>query len=288
MAAAAPHEEAEALARRNGRLLWLIFWLALPLFIGLLLGWSQAGSAKQLGRFDALLFVLSGVLPSWWLYGLIGGALKRLWPALARPALLLLAPTMSSFLLEPLYIGRKMLFGLPHGNMRYEQFGEPLATILPFLQGNLLGIINFPVMGLFFFLMFRFDVLCWPGSARVAAPASDMGAARLPAMADTGVFGRLPARIGRDVQVLVAAEHYLRVVTAAGEAMVLYRLGDAIRDMAAAGIDGVQVHRSYWIATAAIAGHRREGSRLTLETPGGLSVPVSRSYRQALKARTGL
>jgi hypothetical protein len=274
-----------------GRRLWLIFWLGLPLFIGLLLGWSQAGSAKQLGRLDGLLFVISGVLPSWWIYGLLGITLKRLVPRLPYLALLVLAPALASFLLKPLYVGRKALFGLPHTGISYPQFAEPLATVLPFLQGNLLGIISFPLLGLFLVLMFRFDVFCWYGAATAqrhfGQPANAMGNPT-QALAPTGVFGRLPARLGRDVHLLIAAEHYLRVVTPAGEAMVLYRLGDAIRDMEAAGIAGVQVHRSYWIAIAAIAAQRREGSRLTLETRGGLLVPVSRSYKQALKAQTGL
>lgn len=121
-----------------GKRLWLIFWVALPLFLGLLLGWSQAGSAKQLGRGEGLLFVISGVLPSWWLYGLLGGLLRRVFPRLQYAALLILAPVSASFLLKPLYVGRKALFGLPHADVSYPQFIEPLATALPFLQGNLL------------------------------------------------------------------------------------------------------------------------------------------------------
>ncbi len=287
-AAAQPATTADPLM---GCRLWRIFWLGLPIFLGLLLGWSQAGSAKQLGRLDGLLFVITGVLPSWWLYGLLGTALKRLLPRLPYPALLVSAPVVASFLLKPLYVGRKALFGLPRTDVSYPQFAEPLATVLPFLQGNILGIISFPLLGLFFFLMFRFDVFCWYGAAtaqRQAIEAANTMGNPAPALAPTGVFGRLPARLGREVQLLVAAEHYLRVVTPLGEAMVLYRLGDAIRDMEAAGIVGVQVHRTYWIATAAIAAQHREGSRLSLETRGGQLVPVSRSYKQALKAQTGL
>ena len=274
-------EPASAAALARSRQLWLLFWFGVPLFIGLLLGWAGAGSARLLPKAVGLLFVMSGVLPSWWLYGLTGLTLRRLFPRLALPLVLLLSPVIAAFLLHPVYSARYALFGLPDIARKYAEVEGPLAMILTYLYGNALGIISFPLIALFFLKMFRLDVLQWIG--HITAPAA-------PARPDTqpGVIARLPAHLGTDIHALVAAEHYLRVVTARGEAMVLYRLGDAIRDMEVAGIPGIQTHRSYWIAQAAIAQHNRDGSRLTLITPTGLAVPVSRSYRQALKARTGL
>jgi hypothetical protein len=270
--------------RASGNRLWLIFWIGVPLFIGLLLGWAQAGSARQLDRGLALLFVMSGVLPAWWSYGLLAAALRRLVPSLPTPLLLLLAPVIGSMFLRPLYLGRKALFGIPHNDAAFPSLQEPVAMVISLLYGNLLGIICFPLMALFFRAMFDFDVMGGRQQAR-----ADLPAVLPPAvMPQTGVLARIPARLGADVRALVAAEHYLRVITAEGEAMVLYRLGDAIRDMELAGIRGVQVHRSYWVATAAITGNSRDGSRISLEIAGGLTVPVSRSYRQALKAATGL
>jgi DNA-binding LytR/AlgR family response regulator len=46
---------------------------------------------------------------------------------------------------------------------------------------------------------------------------------------------------------------------------------------------GLQVHRSFWINTAAIEGIRRAGRSYEIVLQGGLEVPVSRSYRYALK-----
>lgn len=264
------------------RHLWLLFWLVVPLFIGLLLGWAGAGSARQLGRLTGLAFVLSGVLPSWWLYGALGLGLRRLAPRLPLPLLLLLSPVIGSFMLRPLYLGRKALFAIPHFESTYPGLEDPLGFIAISLYGNLMGIVSFPLVALFFHAMFRLDVLQW--ITQIPSALEARRAAALP----PGVLARLPAHLGTDIHALVAAEHYLRVITARGEAMILYRLGDAIRDMDSAGIPGIQTHRSYWIAEAAIARHSRDGSRLTLTTPGGLAVPVSRSYRQALKARTGL
>jgi hypothetical protein len=264
--------------------LLLIFWIGVPLFIGLLLGWAQAGSARQLDRGLALLFVMSGVVPAWWLYGLLGVALRRLMPAIPAALLLMAAPVLASLMLRPLYLGRKALFGIPHNDAAYPGLADPVAMIFSLLYGNLLGIICFPLIALFFRAMFDLDVL---RGRTITGPAQPVEMPR-PIAVQTGLLTRIPPRLGTDVRALVAAEHYLRVITADGETMVLYRLGDAIRDMELAGIKGVQVHRSYWVATGAITGHARDGSRISLAIAGGLTVPVSRSYRQALKAETGL
>lgn len=273
-----------AAGRASGSRLWQIFWIAVPLFIGLLLGWAQAGSARQLDRGMALLFVMSGVVPAWWSYGLIAAALRRLVPSLPATLLLLLAPAIGSMFLRPLYLGRKALFGIPHNDSAYPGLQEPVAMVINLLYGNLLGIICFPLLALFFRAMFDFDVMGGRQQVRTEPPSTAPPAITV----QTGVLARIPARLGTDIRALVAAEHYLRVVTVQGEAMVLYRLGDAIREMELAGIKGVQVHRSYWVATAAITGNMRDGSRISLAIAGGLTVPVSRSYRQALKAATGL
>jgi hypothetical protein len=269
-----PDADQSRASRRQRQQLWLLFWIIVPVVVGLMLGWAQAGSAKLLPRGTALLFVLSGVLPSWWIYGLVGLAFRRLAPSLPLTPLLVLAPILGSFLMRPLYVSRYALFGLSDVGRHSPGLDQPLALAAFFLFSNLLGILLFPLIALFFHAMFRLDVLQW--------------VTRITPAPQPGLLTRLPPRLGTNIHVLIAAEHYLRVITDRGEAMVLYRLGDAVRDMAAAGILGIQVHRSYWIARHAIAGHVRDGGRLTLNTPTGLAVPVSRSFRQALKAETGL
>jgi len=283
--AVSPDADQHPTSRRHRQKLWLLFWIIVPLVVGLTLGWAQAGSAKLLPRGTALLFVLSGVMPSWWLYGLVGMALRHLAPRLPRALLLLLAPILAAFLMRPLYVSRYKLFGLSDIAHQYPGLDQPLALALSYLFGNILGIVLFPLIALFFHAMFRLDVLQWIGNITSASQTANTQPNTQPSMLTsmlTGLLTRLPPRLGTNIHVLIAAEHYLRVITDRGEAMVLYRLGDAIRDMAAAGIPGIQVHRSYWIAHAAIVGHVRDGSRLALKTPAGIAVPVSRSYRQGL------
>ena len=84
-----------------------------------------------------------------------------------------------------------------------------------------------------------------------------------------------------DIFALTAEDHYLRVHTSAGETLILMRLYDAIRELD--GIEGSQVHRSWWVAKDAIADITRSDGRISFSLKGGLSAPVSRSYQKALK-----
>lgn len=94
---------------------------------------------------------------------------------------------------------------------------------------------------------------------------------------------RIPPRLGRDLLALEMEDHYVRVHTGAGSDLVLMRLRDAIA--ALGGIDGLQVHRSYWVAAAAVDGvERKPDGKLTLRLRNGLRVPVSRSHVAAVRA----
>lgn len=76
-----------------------------------------------------------------------------------------------------------------------------------------------------------------------------------------------------------AEQHYVRIFTARGSDLVLHRFGDAVRLLD--GVPGTQVHRSWWVAKAAVDGVQPDPSRLRLTN--GLLVPVGRTY--ALEAR---
>lgn len=94
---------------------------------------------------------------------------------------------------------------------------------------------------------------------------------------------RLPFKYrDADIYALSAEDHYLRVHTSAGEALVLMRLYDAIRELD--GIEGSQTHRSWWVAKRAIAGFTKRNGRAGLTLNNGLNVPVSRAYHKILKA----
>jgi len=63
--------------------------------------------------------------------------------------------------------------------------------------------------------------------------------------------------------------------------MVLLRLRDAIAEMD--GVDGMQVHRSWWVARAVISSSKRDGRNYKLVLHNDMEIPVSRSYAGRLK-----
>ena len=94
---------------------------------------------------------------------------------------------------------------------------------------------------------------------------------------------RLPARLGRRLLHLHMQDHYVEVHTEEGSDLLLLRFRDALREVE--GIDGAQVHRSHWVARAAVAGVERRSGRVALRLVNGSRVPVSRSFAPALRDR---
>ena len=78
-------------------------------------------------------------------------------------------------------------------------------------------------------------------------------------------------------------DHYLRLHTSQGQDLILMRLADAVAELE--GIEGAQVHRSWWVAREAIAEARRGDGRATLTLKDGSEVPVSRTYAKLLRER---
>ena len=98
------------------------------------------------------------------------------------------------------------------------------------------------------------------------------------------LLARLPARSRAELLHLRMQDHYVEVHTAAGSELLLLRFRDALREVE--DVNGLQVHRSHWVARDAVVGvERRGGGRIILRLVNGSKVPVSRSFAPVLKAR---
>jgi len=96
------------------------------------------------------------------------------------------------------------------------------------------------------------------------------------------ILARLPPALrGAKLHAVQAEDHYIRLHTSAGSDLVLLRFSDALAELR--GIEGVQVHRSWWVARDAVTESRKEGGRLFLVLHGGTKAPVSRSFARALQ-----
>lgn len=128
------------------------------------------------------------------------------------------------------------------------------------------------------------------GAAPAAAPAASVtgdapGPSEPPARPRLGplLSERLPPRLGDDVIALQMEDHYVRVHTTRGDALILMRMADAVADLAQ--VDGLRVHRSWWAARHAVVAVERQGRSATLRLSNGLAVPVARDRLPQLRER---
>ncbi|WP_260482281.1 LytTR family DNA-binding domain-containing protein [Sphingomicrobium flavum] len=85
---------------------------------------------------------------------------------------------------------------------------------------------------------------------------------------------RLPARFPLPLVALENEDHYVRAHGSGGSELILMRLRDAVAELD--GMDGAQVHRSWWVARDAVKEARRDGRRWILSLGDGLDAPVAR------------
>lgn len=102
-----------------------------------------------------------------------------------------------------------------------------------------------------------------------------------PAVAGENPFlRRLPPALGRDLLSLQMQDHYVRAETALGGTLVLMRFRDAVAEL---GDAGLQVHRSWWAAYAAMEALERDGRAARLRLRDGRLLPVSRAFLPAVR-----
>ena len=113
-----------------------------------------------------------------------------------------------------------------------------------------------------------------PRASATAEPAADQPAEIAAADAGT-LFAQLPERLGAEVIALQMEDHYVRVHTPRGSALVLMPMGQAVA--AVDDLEGERVHRSWWVARSAVQDAVRDGRNLRLRLAGGLEAPVART-----------
>ncbi|HEX9955486.1 MAG TPA: LytTR family DNA-binding domain-containing protein [Allosphingosinicella sp.] len=118
-----------------------------------------------------------------------------------------------------------------------------------------------------------------PGDAEETAPTLEPAPASSPT--PSLFLRRLPPALGRDLLLLEMQDHYVRAETALGSTLLLMRFRDAVEEL---GPSGMQVHRSWWVAFAAMEALEREGRSARLRLKGGGTVPVSRTCVPAVRA----
>ena len=97
---------------------------------------------------------------------------------------------------------------------------------------------------------------------------------------------RLDPALQGDLWSISVRDHYVEVATSAGSASLLMRLSDAIHE--AEPVEGVQVHRSHWVAWEAVCEVDRNEGKMHLILRNGQKIPVSRANRPKVDERFGV
>ena len=150
-----------------------------------------------------------------------------------------------------------------------------------------LSYLNVSVINFVFSLVQYVLVERWP-ILTAARPEAEMRALQERADAANAIptIGRLkrrPEGLNGRIQYMQMEDHYLRVHTDEGDGLALYRMSDAAADLAET--DGLQVHRSWWVARDAVGDVKRERHKKTLVTKDGAEIPVGRSFEKTLRAK---
>lgn len=160
--------------------------------------------------------------------------------------------------------------GLLPGPMRLPSLDTAIS-----MYGYVL-VIGAAITGLFYL----FDRSKAVSAAPIAAAEPELANSAAPPQ--PRFLERIPGRLGTDLIALQMEDHYVRIHTTLGSDLILMRMRDAVAELD--GVDGAQVHRSWWVSRSGVAQTKRDGRNIRLVLEGGLEVPVARDAMAGLKS----
>lgn len=147
-----------------------------------------------------------------------------------------------------------------------------------YLQVALIG----GAVTLFFYLVDKSQSAQASASSSNGGTVAELTEAPMAQPVQEPVFlGRLPPHLREGLRALEMEDHYVRTHSRHGSTLILMRMRDAVAELA--GIDGLQVHRSWWVAKSAVKSVTRDGRVVLLDLGDGLRAPVSRNSLPALR-----
>lgn len=286
----------------------IVFYVGIPLCMAVIMAWNPTGSRapRMPGPFLPALYWLGVLLPAWLLLDLSARALR--WASdrigLRLPLILLLigGALLATLLMRPYLI----YYWAAVDHLLDPATARPLGELSPpwpkavaeFVQtvrraGILISL--WMVANLFYVHVLGIARYGYgktadrDGERDRAGTDEDLGqvmpapdGAPAPRAVPTFVE-RLSGELGHDVISLQAQDHYLRVTTPRGSALILYRFSDALKELDASS--GIRAHRSYWVARSAVTRLVARGGRHFLLLANGDRVPVSRTYLEQVRQR---
>ncbi|MCV3272193.1 LytTR family DNA-binding domain-containing protein [Roseobacter sinensis] len=250
------------LKKLDPRTSWTGFLLASGAVLTVVFILLEPGPSRGLPKAKVVLFWLAHVVGALICLQAAQLALQRStwvrrWPPVPQ---VFVGGLTGSILFAPLALGLDWLLGVA---VLTDDAREPFGAAL---VGELAALT--PVVTITWLALNATRLLRLPAPAVMARPAA-------------GFWAKVPPHLGRDLVALSAELHYLRVYTVRGEALILYGFGKAIAE----ADQGVQIHRSHWVALAHVERIGREGREGVCHLAGGLRLPISRRFRRAMEER---
>jgi DNA-binding LytR/AlgR family response regulator len=209
-------------------------------------------------------------------------------------SLVLASGVLGSALLAPLYwlIGEglmQQMLGMPATADDDEQVAAGVVAVLRQEYFDIVG----PVTASW--LVICLPRLHWLVPPRLAGAATSPNASIAPsilpgvapppsAQAAAAWRQRLPDALGDDVIAVTSELQYLRVWTTQGSALVLGALNEVEADTA---LEGLRVHRSWWVRACHVRSVRRTATGAVCVMTDGRNVPVSRRRKADVLSRFG-
>jgi hypothetical protein len=257
-----------------GRLKLTVFYFGVPIVVGYLLAAGRAvGPNAELLSWNIVYYPLRGLM-LWLAYSLAAIVFvaifkpSKRWFIVAVIVGWAIGSPLAHFMgrvILPMAIGGRDDFFVENISL-YSLYGRPYV-----------GLVVWVAIASFFYWGIGVPLFGFEPANPVAATRSGADAQVRLDKKSSPLLSRLPQNLKGDILVIMAEEHYLRVYTASGNALILYRLSDAVKEL---GDYGMLVHRSYWVAKTAITGNVKRGQNSILILSNGLEVPVSRGFRQ--------
>lgn len=271
-------------------LCWLAFYLLVPIVFALHLGASESGSATFVAKRYYLFYFLAATLPTWWAMDICTRILQLLLRPWGPPLIvILIGGSVLAMNLQAVWSPfRQSLFEpyLAEGSQfyqvfpwRFQDWDYLTEAVFAWIFGGTLWVsVNYFFLKVLKFPRYGYGVVAAKEEGESEQDDSALVQNDYPShAADSVLLDQLPENLGRNVVALKAEEHYTRVYTEKGEALILIRFRDAVGLLEHLG--GVQTHRSYWVNPKYVTRLTREGRSTSVKLTTGLSIPLSRSYR---------
>lgn len=249
---------------------WFGYLTACAIGLSLVLTWLGPRSSEGLGTLNSLAFWFAHVAIG---LAMLAGAqllLGRFLPFTIAPPILqvLIGGLLGAVLFIPAALGLDVLFQPPEAVD--EASGNILRDILTEFSQFVV-----PLSG--FWLLINAPSLVQLQRS-VEKPAE---AIRAPSDPTTEFWQKVPKSLGRNLIGLSAELHYLRVYTNVGDTLILFAFGRAVELLDTPKT--CQIHRSHWVALEHVDDVSTSKGAMKCCLSNGVSLPVSRRHRKALK-----